>query len=118
MLPEQDTQKAQPRSSGISARDQMQSPSAKHLHHSDSDGPAKNIFHGPQHANSIAERRIDKAMFDVRSHDEGRAATRIDMISAILRVVFNHKDERAVFVAAVSDSIHHKSYCVIVVGNL
>ena len=58
------------------------------------------------------------ALLHVGARHEGDAAVRIDVVAAILRVVFNDEDQRVVRVPAVGDLLDQQADGIVVVGLL
>ena len=63
------------------------------------------------------ERAVDDAAFDVRAEDEADGAARIDVIRAILGIIFNNKDRGIRPILAVAHGIDELSDGVVVVRD-
>src|ERR1017187_1949968 len=81
-------------------------------------GQAEDLFDGSEHTDRRVGSGDNRTLLDVGANDEGKTAVAADVVGAILRIVFNHEDERVVGVGAVGDLVDRQSYRVVVVGNL
>ena len=61
---------------------------------------------------------MTRALLHVGARHEGDAAVRIDVVAAILRVVFHHKDQGVIRVLAVGDLLNQQADRIVVIGYL
>ena len=79
---------------------------------------AQNLFDGAQEVERVVPGRDHRAPLHVGAHDVRGAAVRIDVVAAILRVVFNRKDQRVVGVGAVGNLLNQQADRIVVIGYL
>ena len=78
----------------------------------------RDSFNRAQEVDGVVLRGDYRASLHVGARYERYRAVRIDMVAAILRVVFNDKDQRIVRVPAVCDLLNQQANRVIVIGLL
>src|SRR5215470_11578738 len=79
----------------------------------------QNQLHRAQHSGSRVHRRIDVTPLGVRAGDEGDRAVGVDVVGAVLRVVFDDEDRRLFPVTlAVRDGFDKASYGQVVFGHV
>src|ERR1035441_1274096 len=78
----------------------------------------QNLFDGAQEVDGVVRRGDQRALLDVGARDEGDAAVRIDVVAAILRVVFDDEDQSVAGVLAVGDLLNQQAHRIVVVGLL
>ena len=75
----------------------------------------ENIFDCAHKIHGIVLGRNHRALFHIGAHDECDAAVGIDVVGAVLRIVFDHEDQRVVLVLAISDLLHQQSNGIVVI---
>ena len=81
---------------------------------------AEQRFHGVNHADGRVEVMIDEGLLRVRrvfADGKGNRTMSIDVVGAVLRVIFDHKNGGVVPVGAVRDGIDDASESEVVVGD-
>src|SRR5208337_1827876 len=77
----------------------------------------QNFFHSAHEVDFVVGGG-DQRIFHVGARHIGGGAVRIDVVAAILRVVFHDKDQRVVFVDGAGDLLHQQAHRVIVIGYI
>ncbi len=77
----------------------------------------ENVFHRAQHAHGVVHGRVDATAARVGRQDEGRGAVRVDMVGAVLGVVFQDENGGLRPELRLRDRLHQQPERVVVVGD-
>ena len=78
----------------------------------------ENQLHRPQHARSRVHARIDVPPLRVGAYHQGRTAMGVNVVRAVLGVVFQHENCRVLPELAVADRLDHSAQGQVVIGKI